>query len=164
MQRSRSAFVASALLLLTVGCGSTSPSATTQTNSPTTPEDAAADASAIGLPADGGTDAPDSAKQGCTAIANSGADVLAHTVGSAPPTATGGAIVDGTYRLSDLSVYTGSGVSSPLPLTIRSTLVVHGATVDIVQDAVQTSGTTHEWSLETFAASGATVCSWRRRC
>lgn len=64
----------------------------------------------------------------CNAVANIGAAVTAVNVASAPPTATGGTIVNGTYVLTAVRAYTGpGGASGPATGTASTTMVITGA-------------------------------------
>ena len=120
--------------------------------------DAGSDGDAARVPTE--NDAGSDTSTTCSEIVNDAPEVVAHLVGTAPPVATGGTISDGTYHLTDLSAFTGpNGASGPLELKLRSTISVHGSTIDIVQDA----NGKHEWATETFVASSNAV-TFTRTC
>ena len=70
------------------------------------------------------------------------------------PAPVGGAIVDGKYHLTNISVFTGAlGSSGPLALSIQETIVIHGSSVDVVDDV---NGKTTRLT-ETFTHAGSAV-------
>lgn len=89
--------------------------------------DAGTDA-AVDAPFDGGADAGP-----CGAGANLAKAVDAQQVASAPPGAMGGTIADGTYVLTDATLYTGpGGATGSLGLTLQQTWGFAGTAYHLV--------------------------------
>lgn len=61
------------------------------------------------------TGIPDGSTQACNALADDGPTVTPTAVASAGPSPAGGAITDGTYVLSTVTLYTGPGGSTIAP-------------------------------------------------
>jgi hypothetical protein len=79
---------------------------------------------------------PPTPAAGCNQIDNDANAVGAQMVASAAPAPIGGAITDGTYHLTDVSLYTGvGGNSGPLALSIKQTISIHGDSVDVAEEA-----------------------------
>jgi hypothetical protein len=75
-------------------------------------------------------------------------------VAAAAPVAEGGALADGTYRLTKIVLYTGpGGATGPLSIGIQQTIAIHGATADAV--SIQDGKTQRD--SQSLAISGATV-------
>jgi len=90
----------------------------------------------------------------CNALVNVAPAVSAMQVATEPPPATGGAVTDGTYHLSDLTIYTGAGGhAGALPLQLRQTIAIHGTTADAVTEV---NGKSQAQST-TFVTSGTTA-------
>jgi hypothetical protein len=70
----------------------------------------------------------------CNAITDVGQMLTVMYVASAPPTPLGGAVVDGTYALTDATIYTGVGGPTGVVTTTRSTVQITGVTTQIVTD------------------------------
>jgi hypothetical protein len=71
----------------------------------------------------------------CNMLVNGAAVVTAKQVASDAPAPLGGAVANGTYHLVDLTVYTGAaGAAGPLPLSVKQTIAIHGATADAISE------------------------------
>lgn len=91
---------------------------------------------------------------GCNALVDDATPATVQELAASAPQPTGGAIPNGTYHLKDITVFSGpNGTTTPIPLSIRSTVSVHGDTVDLVQDTANKT----ERMTETFVTSGASV-------
>ena len=80
-------------------------------------------------------DAPGDAGGGgaCGTSANVGRAIDGQQVAMAAPTATGGTIADGTYTLTDITLYTGSGgATGPAGLTLTQTWGFSGGSYRLV--------------------------------
>jgi hypothetical protein len=72
----------------------------------------------------------------CNVVTNDAAVIGAQMVASVAPASTGGAISNGKYHLTDITVYTGLGGSvGSLPLSIAETIHIHGSAVDVIANA-----------------------------
>jgi hypothetical protein len=125
------------LALASIGCGSSNNPAGT---------DGAAEGAAAESGADGGSaedvvstgdamgpDAPGpDAPVACNALVNGATAVTKTQVAMAPPTLLGGTVVDGTYFLTDYSIFTGpQGATGPMG-TVQTTLQITGSTLQVV--------------------------------
>jgi len=130
-----------AALALAAGCSSSSGG--------TSPSDAGSDhdAGADGAeptegatPGDGGSsgqdasaDAPAEAATVCNMLTNSATPITYSQVNQNPPVPQGGTMVDGTYAMTDASIYTGpNGPSGPSGMA-QTTIQVTGTTIQIVE-------------------------------
>jgi len=87
-------------------------------------------------PEDGGSsaDAPAEAATVCNMLANSASVITYSQVSQNPPTPQGGTMVDGTYAMTDASIYTGpNGPSGPSGMS-QTTIQVTGSTIQIVSN------------------------------
>jgi hypothetical protein len=138
-----------AALALAAGCSSSSGG--------TSPSDAGSDhdAGADGAeptdgatPEDGGSSGPDAAADAsaeaatvCNMLANSAAPITYSQVNQNPPTPQGGTMVDGTYAMTDASIYTGpNGPSGPSGMS-QTTIQVTGSTIQIASSGQPTTRT-----------------------
>ena len=118
------------------------------------PKDAGVDAAPVDAGVDGAT--PTS----CNTLVNDGTDVGIEMVATNAPAATGGTIADGKYHLTSVVLYSGpGGTAGPLPATIKSTVLVHGGFVDIIQS----TGTKVDRLTQAISATG-TVVTWTQTC
>lgn len=135
--------------LLALGCTSVlSLAACSSTSSGSSPGDGgndAADAAAHdgsggdGAPVEAGDDAGGSGDAAadagaCNTLVNSAQSVTVQQVAMDPPSPTGGTIVDGTYDLTAVAIYTGpNGPSGPSGMS-QTTISVAGATIQVVSN------------------------------
>ncbi len=138
-----------ALLLLGGGCGSPA----SKSGATTDAGDAASDVTA---PLDGGADALDGG--GCNAIAQLADPVTTSCDPGAPPAATGGTIVDGTYLLAE-SHFFGACESNVLSETL---VVSQGTVQSITTDA--TTGMTARRRFSYAVTSGSSTLSETETC
>ena len=90
----------------------------------------------------------------CNALVNSGPVIAAVQIAADAPAPTGGTISDGTYRLTDLTLYTGVGGNvGPIAIQLRQTVDIHGAFADAVTES---SGKSEAMST-TIVTSGTSV-------
>ena len=90
---------------------------------------------------DGQADAQPIADGGCNSLANMGPVVQEMYVASDPVTGDGGTIVDGTYVLTAVALYTGpDGGSGSSGATLQDTLAINGTTYERVYSAVNDAG------------------------
>ena len=96
----------------------------------------------------------------CNAVVNDAASIGAAMIASDAPAPVGGAIVDGKYHLTDVSLFTGVGGSQgPLAVSIQETINIHGSTADVVDDVNgKTTRLTETFTLAGNAASFAATC------
>lgn len=123
-----------AALTLAAGCSSSSGGST--------PPDAGGDrddaSEAVDAPAEA-ADAPHEAASACNMLANSAQVITTRQVSQDPPMPQGGTMVDGTYAMTDVSIYTGpSGPSGPSGTT-QTTIQVTGNTIQVVSTGQPTT-------------------------
>jgi|HubBroStandDraft_1064217.scaffolds.fasta_scaffold81993_2 hypothetical protein len=107
------------------------------------------DAVADGASAEAGGDAGDGAVA-CNTLANTAPQVTGAQVAENPPAMQGGTVVDGTYFLTNLTIYTGpEGPTGATGMT-DTTIQITGNTIQVVTNG--TPGT----RTETFAGTGST--------
>jgi hypothetical protein len=133
-------------------------SACSSTSTPT-PGDAdaasAADAAPDTRTSDAATADSSDGSTACNALVNAASEAMASTVKSAAPTATGGTIVDGTYFLTDITLYDPAGTASaPEPAGIQVTLAITGNLMESVQTYPDDSSDTF---AETFVVNGTAL-------
>ncbi|HEX8791718.1 MAG TPA: hypothetical protein VF765_12270 [Polyangiaceae bacterium] len=130
-----------AALALAAGCtsstgGSTPRDAGTDHDvEPDTGSDAGSDgASDAGSPAQDAADAPGEAATVCNMLANSASVITVQQVSQDAPMPQGGTMVDGTYAMTDVSIYTGpTGPSGPSGMT-QTTIQIAGSTIQIASN------------------------------
>jgi len=88
----------------------------------------------------------------CNAVANIATAVTSRTVNSAAPSALGGYVSAGTYRLTDLAFFTTTGSSFPA-VSVRLTMQIGGGKIQIAQD----NSTDTSTSTSTYTTSGYTA-------
>jgi len=109
----------------------------------------APDEAASGPETAAGEGASDSAAV-CNTLANAAPVITTQQVATAPPTPKGGVVADGTYLLTDVTIYTGPGGPVGPGGTARTTVQITGATVQVANAGepatrtvlLQTSGAT----------------------
>jgi len=90
----------------------------------------------------------------CNALVNAASEVTGMQVATEAPAAVGGAVIDGTYHLTDLTIYTGAGgQAGALPIQLKQTIAIHGTTADAITEV---SGMSQAQST-TFITSGTTA-------
>jgi len=90
---------------------------------------------------DGAADAPAEAATVCNMLTNSAAAITYSQVNQNPPTPQGGTIVDGTYAMTDASIYTGpNGPSGPSGMS-QTTIQITGSTIQVVSSGKPTTRT-----------------------
>lgn len=90
----------------------------------------------------------------CNTLANGASSISVQQVAQNPPSAGGGPIVDGTYFLTDATIYTGPGGPTGPGGTTQTTIQITGSTVQVVvADGQPPSRTT------TLATSGVSFTS-----
>jgi hypothetical protein len=99
--------------------------------------------SAVG---DAGGDAGDGAVT-CNALANTATPVTGAQVAANPPALQGGTVVDGTYALTNLTIYTGPDGPTGSTGMSQTTIEISGATIQVATNG--TPGT----RTETFAST-----------
>ena len=78
---------------------------------------------------------PPAQPNGCNALVNVGSLVTAVQVAAEAPAATGGVVADGTYHLTDLTIFTGEGgQAGALPVQLKQTVSIHGTSADAVTE------------------------------
>jgi len=109
-----------------------------------------------GVVDEGGFDAGEAGV--CNDLVNSGTLVDRTAVPGDPPTATGGTVVDGTYDLTDYSVYVGTGgAPGPTGITAKATLRIAGGKIDEIIELGGTGKTsTVTTSSSVYSVTGAT--------
>lgn len=97
----------------------------------------------------------------CSNLTQSGTLVDVVAVAGDPPTSTGGSLVDGTYVLTDDSIYVGlSGTPGPLGSAIRSTIRISGggtAMERIVDSTDQSNNTTTQLEVLSLGVSATNL-------
>lgn len=167
-------FFGSAALLLAAACGSNGPTTLADSGAfdGPTPQDATTDSSHppsdSGGPVDSGSTVD--AAPACNAIVDVAALITANQTAANPPNPMGGIIADGTYALTDATVYTGPGGPTGGLGQARVTLQIQGTTVQIVDDgdpnrskrstATLTTMGTSLIAIDTCPDSKATVGSY----
>jgi hypothetical protein len=159
--------------IATIHCGGTSddgvPAPSTNTSPADPAKEAGQDASSSSPDKDAATPPPDASTDSttkpnaCNTLVNDATAITyVEIVASTAPTPTGGAMVDGTYHLTSITLYSPNGKATKIPVSLKNTVNVHGNVVDQVFDGTKTgpSGKTEtiaERSTETFTTSGSTV-------
>jgi hypothetical protein len=94
----------------------------------------------------------------CNDVVVTGGPVDRVAINLDPPVSTGGTIVDGTYDLTDYTVYVGiSGVGGPTGITAQATIRIGGATIDEhLQIGGATQAVTDTTTSSQFSVTGAT--------
>jgi hypothetical protein len=98
-------------------------------------------------------DAARDASQACNALGNAAPPVTIQQVASAPPAPAGGTVADGTYFMTDVSIYTGSNGPSGPSGTAQTTIQVSGSTIQVVSSGQPMTRTVM------LATSGSTFTS-----
>lgn len=135
--------------ILVTACGDTDPSpagapdaasSVADAGTPSAP-DAAQDAGTAAQ--DAGEDATtDSGKTPCNSLANVGSEVAEEASPTAPPEATGGTLMDGTYVLTSAILYTGAGgANGPTGAKRRMTIRLTGTAGESVFDGLGRNAT-----------------------
>lgn len=88
-------------------------------------------------------DAPGEAEAAaaCNTVANVAQTVQVQQLAQDPPQPQGGAIADGTYTLTDLSIYTGSGGPTGATGSARITVQIAGGIIQVASDSTPTTQT-----------------------
>ena len=94
----------------------------------------------------------------CNDLVNGGVLVDRTAVNGDPPTATGGTVVDGTYNLTDYSVYVGTGgAPGPTGITAKATLRIAAGKIDEILELGGTGKTsTVTTTSSVYSVTGAT--------
>jgi hypothetical protein len=91
----------------------------------------------------------------CQNVARGGAAIPETKIASAPPAATGGNIVAGTYFLTTWEVYTGvGGAAGPTGESRKDALVISST---LIQEAATSEGADQPILASTYMATGSTV-------
>jgi hypothetical protein len=93
---------------------------------------------------DGSDSSPDDASDGsaaCNTIANVAQTITIQQVASAPPAAQGGTFADGTYAMTDFTIFTGTGGATGPSGTTQTTLQISGDTFQVVSDSTPSTRT-----------------------
>jgi hypothetical protein len=116
-----------------------------------------------GSSGEGGTDASSASTDGgdggvCTDVTATGVLVDRTGVVGDPPVATGGTIVDGTYDLTQYTVYVGaSGVGGPTGITAKATIRIAGGKIgEDIQIGGTGKTTTETTTSSVYTVTGAT--------
>lgn len=152
------ALVSASLVVASLGaCSSSSDSTGTTGDAGGADSSTATDGSSKGdssSSADSSIDKPDGAS-GCTTIVNAAPESTSATVKGDAPTATGGTIADGTYFLTEFTVYDPAGTASaPSPSGLKVTLFIKGDLMLSVQELPDATVSTFS---ETFVVSGTAL-------
>jgi hypothetical protein len=120
------------LACVTPACSSSSSSSSSDSGA-TKGDDAAPE----GSTATGGDDAGDGGDGAvvCNAIVNTAPSVTITQVAADPPAFTGGTVVDGTYTLTNETIYTGDGGATGPKGTTSTTFVFKGSTIQVAKDS-----------------------------
>jgi hypothetical protein len=115
-------------------------------------------------PAEGGLSLVDADLDGgdgavCSTFTLDGNTVEQAGVIGDPPTAVGGTVTDGTYVLTDDSVFVGtSGIAGPTGITAKRTIVIATGKLDDAQDLGGTGKTvTSSRTTSAYSATGSTI-------
>jgi hypothetical protein len=125
----RQTFLLGAAALL-AACSSSSGGGTPQDGGS---EATASDAGDAGAPQDGATahDAQGDAPPACNTLANVAQQVPLQQVAQDPPQPQGGTVADGTYTLTDVSIYTGTAGPSGASGSSQTTIQIAGGTIEV---------------------------------
>lgn len=124
------------------------------------PAEAAADA-AHDAPPDGVADAPPLEAGVCNALVNDATPVPETQVAAEAPTARGGTVVPGRYRLTQWQIFTGpGGASGPTGNTRKYVLDLHASTYDevIADNGNSDERYTRTWSTQGTFFSSTQIC------
>jgi len=149
----RSTFLVICAAFAATACSSSSADDTTTDSGADTSTDASDGSAPLdSATTDGSDSSPDDASDdACNTIANIAQTITIQQVASAPPAAQGGTFVDGTYTMTDVTIYTGpQGPTGPSG-TSKTTLQITGTTFQVVNDG--TPGT----RTVTAVVSGSSV-------
>ncbi len=155
----------SAAFFLVAACGSNGPATLADSGAfdGAGPQDAAIDTRPSndgGGPVDSGSPADVAdAPPACNAIADVAALITANQTGANAPTPMGGTIADGTYALTDATVYTGPGGPSGGLGQARVTIQIQGTTVQIVDDGNPSQSKRSTATLTTMGTSFTAIDS-----
>jgi hypothetical protein len=157
-------FFTCSLMAGTVHCGGSDGSVPAATTSPTAPSASPGDDAGV-TGGDGGIVAPAIPDAGapsgtCDAMPNDSAPITTvDMVATAAPAATGGAVQDGTYHLTALTLYVGpTGKSGAIPITLKGVMRIQTGVVDSALDGTNSEGDPiAERTRETFTTAGASV-------
>jgi hypothetical protein len=144
-----------AALTLAAGCSS---SGATSPSDAGSDHDGGAEPTDGAMPGDGGSsgqdaaaDVPAEAATACNMLTNSASVITFSQVNQNPPTPQGGTIVDGTYAMTDASIYTGpNGPSGPSGMS-QTTIQITGSTIQVASNGQPTTRTV------TLATSGTSL-------
>jgi hypothetical protein len=114
---------------------------------------------------DGGAvlDADTDALATCNDVVQVGSLVDQSAVGGDPVAGTGGTVTDGTYALSDSTVYVGAGAVGPTGTSLKETLVIAAGVAQRVRTTQTSTGSVETRTTFTLAFSGVTV-AWSETC
>jgi hypothetical protein len=136
----RSTFLVLCAALTAAACSSSSSPSDTGTDggeadSATSDGSAAQDsATADSAPADSSPDDASDGGTACNTLANIAQTITIQQVASDPPTAQGGTFADGTYAMTDVTIYTGTQGPTGPSGTSKTTIQISGDTFQVVND------------------------------
>lgn len=109
-----------------------------------------------GVGVDGGFDAGEGGV--CNDVVQTGQLIDRTAISGDPPVATGGTIVDGTYDLTEYSVYVGTaGSPGPTGITAKETARIAGGKIDEIREIGGTGKTTTVTTTSSvYSVTGAT--------
>jgi hypothetical protein len=134
------------MALLGTACSSSSSPGSSVTGDGGSLADASSEDAAVGAVGDAGGDAGDGAVA-CNTLANTATQVTGAQVAANPPALTGGTVVDGTYSLTNLTIYTGPDGPAGATGMSQTTIEISGATIQVVTNG--TPGTRTEMFTST---------------
>jgi hypothetical protein len=120
-------------VFVAAGCSSSSGDDTSADSGSDAADSAPLDsAAADSSPADSSTRDASDGGGACNAVANIAQTIMIQQVASDPPAARGGTFVDGTYAMTDVTIYTGAQGPTGASGTAQTTLEVSGTTFQVV--------------------------------
>lgn len=111
-----------------------------------------------GVPRDGGDGGRDGGEGGvCNDLVNAGQVIDRVGIVGEPPVARGGVVADGTYSLTDYTVYVGAGgIGGPTGLTAKATIRITGTKLEELFESGGSGNPSVRTTTSGFSAAGAT--------
>jgi len=108
---------------------------------------------------EGGSDASTAIDSGvCNNIVNEGLTIDRIGVVGEPPVTQGGVVAEGTYRLTDYTLYVGAGgIGGPTGLTAKATIRLAGGKFDEIIELGGSGNPSVQSTSNAYSAAGATL-------